>query len=285
MILSFHPCFVGDRQIILGDRALGKDDFSLIRDARAILLPQGCSVELYEACRCSQAPLFPNFTCRFGFPGKIGQSALFRQLKCPHPNTAIWHTVDQCQRAYPGPEDFPHERPFLLKTNHGHEAEGIFVIHDRQDLESSWASLLTRERSGYRGFVSQAMIASGGSALRVVILGQSFIAYWKRPKRPGPTIATISRGAIIDKSWRPDLQEKGILAARRLSADTGINLAAVDFVFPLDHADPEPLFLEINYYFGRRGLGGSLEYYSVLFKVIQEWLTAQGLDPGKVTLV
>ena len=285
MILSFHPCFLADRQIILGDRDLGKNDLLLIRDAEAILLPQGCSSELFEACRQSQAALFPNYTWRFEFPGKIGQITLFRQLGRPHPNTAVWRTVDQCRKACPGPEDFPHERPFLIKTNHGHEAEGIFVIHDLQDLELSCASLLALERTSYRGFVSQEMIASRGNVLRVVILGRRFIPYWKRPKRCGSMITTISRGAIIDGDWRPDLQEKGILAARRLSADTGINLAAVDFVFPLDRPDPGPLFLEINYYFGRRGLGGSLHYYRSLYEVIQEWLAEQGQDSGRVALV
>ncbi|MFZ7112124.1 MAG: ATP-grasp domain-containing protein [Desulfatiglandales bacterium] len=284
MILSFHPCFVTDRQIILGDRALGEDDRRLIRDADAILLPQACSSELFDACRQSRAALFPNYTSRFEFPGKIGQSELFKRFEWPHPNTTVWGTVDHFRKACPGPEDFPHDRPFLIKTNHGHEAEGIFVIHDLQDLEASCASLSALEHTGYHGFVSQEMIASRGNVLRVVILGRRFISYWKRPKRPGRMITTISRGAIIDRHWRPDLQGKGISAARRLSADTGINLAAVDFIFSLDRPDPGPLVLEINYYFGRRGLGGSLKYYRSLYRVIQEWLAEQGRDSGKVTL-
>jgi hypothetical protein len=39
MILSFHPCFVADAQIILGDRKLDSTDFSLINRAEAIVLP------------------------------------------------------------------------------------------------------------------------------------------------------------------------------------------------------------------------------------------------------
>jgi ribosomal protein S6--L-glutamate ligase len=59
----------------------------------------------------------------------------------------------------------------------------------------------------------------------------------------------------------------------------------VDIVFSLTQADPEPMILEINYYFGRRGLGGSLKYYRLLFKTIQTWLKQKGFDAGAITLV
>jgi len=73
--------------------------------------------------------------------------------------------------------------------------------------------------------------------------------------------------------------------ARVLARCTGINLAAVDFVFDLSKMDPEPLFLEINYFFGRRGLGGMDAYYRMLFRAIKEWLKKMGLSPEIVELV
>jgi ribosomal protein S6--L-glutamate ligase len=63
-----------------------------------------------------------------------------------------------------------------------------------------------------------------------------------------------------------------------------MNLAAVDIVFPMSHPDPKPHVLEINYSFGRRGLGGSEVFYGLLFEAVQEWLLENGLDPGEVTL-
>jgi len=42
MILSFHPCFDANVQVILGARRLDSPDLELIRDAEAIVLPQGC---------------------------------------------------------------------------------------------------------------------------------------------------------------------------------------------------------------------------------------------------
>ena len=98
-------------------------------------------------------------------------------------------------------------------------------------------------------------------------------------------ITTISRGAIIDHNWRPELREKGKKYSKDLSQKTGINLAAIDFVFDESGEDPEPFFLEINYFFGRRGIGGSERYYSLLFAALQDWLQQKGFDHNSVKLV
>jgi ribosomal protein S6--L-glutamate ligase len=121
--------------------------------------------------------------------------------------------------------------------------------------------------------------------LRAVIIGKKIITYWKRPNKSGQVITTISRGALIDHEWRPDLQEKGNAIVRVLAGKTGIDLAAVDLVFPLSEEAPDPLFLEINYYFGRRGLGGSEKYYQLLYEAVRDWLMDEGLNPEAVRLV
>jgi len=43
--------------------------------------------------------------------------------------------------------------------------------------------------------------------------------------------------------------------------------------------------LEINYYFGRRGLGGTINYYRLLYKAVQDWLEEAGFDPESASLV
>jgi ribosomal protein S6--L-glutamate ligase len=111
------------------------------------------------------------------------------------------------------------------------------------------------------------------------------MTYWKRPNKTGQVITTISRDAIIDSEWRPDLQEKGKRQAHVLTEKTGINLAAVDFVFPFSLKDPEPFVLEINYFFGRRGLGGTENYYRLLYQAVQDWLAEAGLNPKSVRLI
>jgi len=285
MILSFHPCFDTDIQIILGDRRLDSSDLRLIRNARAVILPQTCPKELYDACSVSGAAVFPSYAVRFKYPGKMGQSILFKDFGLLHPETLRWRRIDEFKKAYPASNAFPHELPFFIKDDRSHEAEGVLLVKDMPSLSRALNYLALGERSGLSGFVSQEFIPSEGNVLRAVIIGKRIITYWKRPSRPGRIITTISRDAVIDHHWRPDLQEKGRKQALSLAGKTGINLAAVDFVFPLSDDDPAPFFLEINYFFGRRGLGGSERYYRLLYQAVLDWLGQNGLDLESVTLI
>ena len=172
--------------------------------------------------------------------------------------------------------------PFFIKADKAHEGEGVWLIRDPAELEQVLDRL---EEWGHEPFVTQEMIPCEGNVLRVVVLGKSFSSYWKRPSQPGLAITTVSRGSRIDKKWRSELREKGIRQTKRICDASGINLAAMDFVFSRTDSDPQPLILEINYYFGRRGLGGSLKYYRSLHRAIRDWLEEQGLDPKRVKLV
>ena len=175
--------------------------------------------------------------------------------------------------------------PFLIKVENYHEGDGIYLIETIESLKSALEKIRLLERPGYNGFISQVLIHSKGNVLRVVIIHHYTMTYWKRPRNPDTVITTVNRGAVIDPDWRKDLREKGLMEAAKFFRITGINLASVDFIFPFNETDPEPFFLEINYYFGRRGLGGSLRYYSLLFEAIQEWLKEKRLDPQRVSIV
>jgi ribosomal protein S6--L-glutamate ligase len=285
MILSFHPCFNTDVQIILGDRAIDADTQSLIRQAEAIILPQGCTRALFDACSDSEALLFPNYEMRFRYPGKMGQSRLFADYECPHPETRCWDTVGQYMETHLKAGSLPHEFPFLIKEDVSHEAAGIFLAEDRKSLLETLDILALREKSGATGFVTQTYIPCDGNTLRSVVMGGRAISYWKRPSTPEQAITTVSKGALIDHTWQPALQEKGRVLSQGLSDKTGINLAAIDMIFPRSDTGSGPVFLEINYFFGRRGLGGSKHFYGLLCKTIHEWLAEAGLDPKGVTLI
>ena len=86
------------------------------------------------------------------------------------------------------------------------------------------------------------------------------------------------------REWRKDLQEKGRNDVGRFCRITNINLAAFDLIFSFDQKNPDPMFLEINYYFGRRALGGSQAYYKMLFEALREWLMEMGYDPNSIEL-
>jgi ribosomal protein S6--L-glutamate ligase len=285
IILSFHPCFTAGHQIILGDRKLASGDHRWIRRADAIILPQGGSRELYVACRESGAQVFPNYDMRLRYPGKLGQTLLFEEFHFPHPQTKPWSSVDELRGFIRREGSPPQSFPFLIKANESHEGEGIFLITDSGTLEYALEILAAWEKTGQSGFISQEMVQTEGNVLRAVILGRQIITYWKRPDNAGESVITISRNARVDRGWRKDLQKKGQSEMRRISENTGIDLAAIDFVFSMRDPDPQPLCLEINYYFGRRGLSGSLNYYRLLHNTIKEWLRKRGFDPGSVRLV
>jgi ribosomal protein S6--L-glutamate ligase len=280
MILSFHPCFVADGQIILADRKLGAEDGRLIRAADAIILPQTCSLALYKACAASKALVFPDYGLRFKYPGKFGQSRLFEKLDIPHPMTKRWRSVEKFRDYVKTENRPPHDMPFFLKADRSHEGDGVFLVNDLQSFETALAHL---EGNGSDRFISQELIPCRGNVLRTVVFQKRIITYWKRENHG--IISTVSRGARVDKQWKPELQQEGRKQARWICERTGINLAAFDFVFNMYFPNPRPFILEINYYFGRRGLGGSIRYYRLLLKAIQEWLREKGLNAVSLKLV
>lgn len=282
MILSFHPCITGDVQIILGDKKLDREDLDLINNAEAIILPQGCSSNLFSACRDSNALLFPNYELRFSYEGKAKQVSLFKRFSIPHPRTEVWNSVYEFRCALLN-YGLVHEFPFFIKRNLSHEGEGVFYIIDLRIL-SDVLDYMEAFGNGEEGlFISQDAVDCGGNVLRAVIIGSRIFTYWKRPIRKENPITTLSKGARVDKDWMPELQRKARDMVRQFQALTSINLAAVDMVF--SKQEETPLFLEINYYFGRRGLAGSARFYELLFEAVVEWLNTNGIDPAPVKLV
>ena len=69
------------------------------------------------------------------------------------------------------------------------------------------------------------------------------------------------------------LKNKAIKAVEGFCRRAGIHVAGLDILF--DRKGPgTPLFLEINYYFGRRGLGGSLRFYDLFEQAADRWLAS-----------
>lgn len=285
MILSFHPCLIADHQVILGPRDLEPRDVDFIHRAEAILLPQTCPEPLYRACEASGAHIFPNYALRFAYPGKVGQTRLFRASDLPHPETRIWPSTAALRADFREKGSFPHAPPFLVKTDMDHEGEGIRIVRNARGLEAAQEFLERGGKDQTRQFLTQEIVATDGNVLRTVMIGKKVWTYWKRPAHPEELVTTVSRGGWIDFVWRRDLQEKGRQTAERLYRELGLNLAAVDLVFSFLETDPEPRILEINYAFGRRGLGGSPAFYRLLFGAVCAWLEENGLDPGAITLV
>ncbi len=93
--------------------------------------------------------------------------------------------------------------------------------------------------------------------------------------RNGSPPAPAPCGGVIDYGSDGHLMAAAEKATSAFCRKAGINLAGFDFLFCTDPAvaDPQtPLFLEINYFFGRRGLWGSEAYYQRLQNAIDHWL-------------
>lgn len=279
MILSFHPNIVAQRNILCAGRLPNEDDRAAISEAEAVIVPQGCSEALYRLSRKYCRHVFPNYDVRFDFPGKLGQARLFQKTKTPFPRTCAFENVavyeEKHGRAAVGnPLGFP----CVFKSDGGGEGEGVFLMETAEALEEVLARARRAEQSGRKGFLLQEHVASGNRSLRVAVIGKSFFSYWRVQQDPAKFVTSLTHGAVIDHEASPGLQEAGRKVVEAFCAKTGINLAGFDLIFSEEKKEPQPLFLEINYFFGRRGLGGSQDYYKLVDKAVGGWLDSLGLS-------
>ncbi|MCF8068235.1 MAG: glutathione synthase [Desulfobacterales bacterium] len=277
MVLSFHTCFEADQNIICAGREPNADDLEAIRKADAVILPQGCRQDLYEMARENCEHVFPNYDARYKYPWKIGQAHLFEEMGVPHPRTIPFSSVDAPQTESGRTSlKIPFDLPFVFKFDWGGEGEGVFLVPTEIKFRKMLAVARQFEASGHRGFIIQEYIPCSNKNLRVTIVGDQFFSYWRVvDSKDDIFTANLRTGARIDRDSEPDFQKAAIESVKDFCKKTGINLAGFDFIFSEDDPKKTPLFLEINYFFGRKGLGGSEKYYEILVEEIYKWLAAR----------
>ncbi|MBW1996130.1 MAG: glutathione synthase, partial [Deltaproteobacteria bacterium] len=152
----------------------------------------------------------------------------------------------------------------------------VFLICSEEQLRGAVNQARMHEKSGQAGFLIQQYVPTNRS-LRLVLVGEKVFSYWRLQEDCHRFGTSVLKGARID----PDVDPKIGAGAEAYLLDfcrkTGINLAAFDVLFTADR-QKSPLFLEINYYFGRRGLGGSEKFYRILLTEITGWLNGLGLS-------
>jgi len=277
-VLSFHPCFVADQNRLCAGRDPDDTDLAAIQAADAVVLPQGCSKRLYELAYENCSNVFPNFTARFDYPGKLGQIELFRQTGTAHPETFGFSSLRHFQSRFgrtglPPPFDFP----FVFKFDWGGEGEMVFAVRSSEDFQAILQKVRCFEKTGQYGFMLQEFVACRNRTLRAVVIGRRIRTYWRVQKQPQRFLANLSAGATIEMDTDSELQQAAVESVRRFMDVSGINLAGFDLIFSEDCRHATPLFLEINYFFGRRGLGGSQNFYILLESEIERWLKSIGL--------
>jgi ribosomal protein S6--L-glutamate ligase len=273
MIVSFHPLFEADQNIICAGREPGADDLAAVKVAEAVILPQGCRQSLYEMARDNCRHVFPDYETRFNYPGKIGQMRLFQKNGTAHPHAETYASLTDFRRQYgDDPKDVGFDLPCVFKFDWGGEGETVYRIDSREDLKNVLQKAADFEKSGQKGFLIQEYVPIEGKTVRVVIIGRALISYWRIQESTDAFLSGVSRGARIDAELDPERQNVARVFAKNLCNKTGINLAGFDVIFAPVREYIKPLMLEINYFFGRRGLGGSDAFYEILKREIQNWI-------------
>jgi ribosomal protein S6--L-glutamate ligase len=275
MIVSFHPLFEGDLNILCAGRDPGPAELAAIQSAAAVILPQGCTRPLFEMAQRNCGHVFPNYAARFRYPGKTGQIRLFRETGTPHPASALFAGVADYQVRHgdglcPG-------LPCVFKFDWGGEGDTVFLVRSQAELGELLRQAAACEATGQRGFLLQEYIACANRSLRVAVIGEKLVSYWRIGDGTAGFHANVSKGAAIDACSDPALMDQAERMVAAFCRRTGIDLAGLDVIFEMDGNPPKPLLLEINYYFGRVGLGGAEAYHRMLAEAIRTWLGRIGL--------
>lgn len=278
MIVSFHPLFEADKNIICAGRKPDGCDLAAIKAANAVILSQGCYPALYKMARDNCPHVFPNYDARFKYPGKVNQIKMFRNYGISHPSSEIFLDLSSFRRRYGKvPTKLSSAFPVVFKLDWGGEGETVYLVKSAEDLGEILEKATIYEKAGQTGFILQEYISSGNRTLRVAIIGRQVISYWRIQENSDDFYSNLGKGAVIDSDAEPELQRRAVALVKHLCQKTGINLAGFDVIFPAGYDKPEPMLLEINYFFGRKGLGGSEVYYRILLEEIRNWLIGQNL--------
>jgi ribosomal protein S6--L-glutamate ligase len=199
---------------------------------------------------------------------------LFERLGLPHPQTEVYNCLEGfLSRHTRNCLNLPFLYPFVLKGNQGGEGSTVYLIKSKEEFLNSLRILRgMEERGACKGFILQEYVRKGNRDMRAVIIGEKSFFYWRYQHDPDNFLTNVGAGAAISHDVSQGYMQKAGSCVRKLCSATGINLAAIDLLFPEGSPDPDPLLLEINYYFGRKGLGGSERFYELFSEAVSDWL-------------
>lgn len=244
-------------------------DLVAIRAADAVILPRGCRKNLYSMARRNCANIFPNYDACYSYPGKTGQFRLFRKNSLMCPETRIFNDTRAFWDSHTAP---PFPFPCVFKFAWGGEGKYVYLLNNHEDFQKCMTLAEYWREKGMRGFLFQEYIPSGGRSLRSVVMGRHIYTYWRVQKNTEQFYTNIAKGAVIDRHSSPGLQDLARRATEEFCSKTGLNLAGLDFLFSTEEKQPEPLFLEVNYFFHYTGLGGTEAYCQKLSTAVNDWL-------------
>ncbi|MBI5846082.1 MAG: hypothetical protein HZB23_15605 [Deltaproteobacteria bacterium] len=263
-LVSLHPHVLGDAFIRLSPgKIFSGHEIDLLSRAGAVVVPQNVKAWQYREIASLCPRVFPDYRNRFGFEGKCGNLALFEKFGLPHPETRAYGNAEDFQTAHPKRPPFGF--PFVMKADRGGGGNGVFLIGNDEDLKAALALL------GSRPFVAQKFVDHQGADLRVVILGDALYPYWRVQDDRTEFRNNVGRGARISHDFEPGLTDLGIRAAAMLGTRAGIDCAAVDVLFDRGSKAPKALLGEVNFVFGRKGMGGTNRFRELFRQAVNRW--------------
>ncbi len=281
-IVSYHTGLQAEVNLaLISQRPLERSDALALIGAGAVLLPQACRPDLWALAAACGAPLFPRPAAHLSLDGKVGNRRLFSGLGLPQPQSVEFASLERAVAAWQG--GHPAVRglgaPLVAKGAGDGMGRNVFLVRDSDELAALAGRLETGCVHGPAGLILQRYLP-GASEMRVVLLGTDCLAYWHEPA-PGEFRANLSQGGGWTSEGPAAELQAGLALARRLQAAAGMDVAGVDVIFP---PGGEALLLEVNFYFGRQGLGGSENYLSLYLQSVRAWLSGLGLEPKRVGL-
>lgn len=261
--VSFHPGIPLEVNLPVFSPVEDPEVQSLLRSAAGVLLPSYVTPARYRAItRCCRS-WFPRLDTRFTCCGKTAQIRLFRDHGVRHPESALFNDAAEL-RDFIAHGDPPGGYPCVLKGDTGGGGSTVFPVRNGQEV----LRCLDRLPSD-QPMLLQKWVNHGGRDLRVVVYGRQAVSYFR--VGDGRFYNNVCRGGRLDPEGRPDLQRKGIEAVRAFCDAVSIDVAGFDLMFP--DAGP-PVFIEINFHFGRKGLGGNPGHRRYWARAVQEWRAA-----------
>jgi ribosomal protein S6--L-glutamate ligase len=231
----------------------------MIRSARGVVMPRGATEKRYRKIAALAPNRFPNLDSRYKYPGKTKQAMLFRCLNVRHPKTIVYPSPQSVAEAEV--TTLPLDYPFVLKGDVGGGGSAVFPVTSRNDLLNGLTRLPAEAP-----LLLQQWVEHGGMDLRVVVVGAKMVSYFR--VGGGNFYNNACRGGRIRPEIFPELQYSGLAAVAKFCHLSGINLAGFDLMFP---DDGPPVFIEINYNFGRKGLGGTPGFRRVFQEAVGLW--------------
>ncbi len=268
MKVSFWSAVKADYNFVLPSGFFKPKQIEILKRAKAIVLPPSCKSFHYWFCK-QVAPVFPFLDTYFHCPGKAGDLFVFQFAGVPCPPTKIFTGENDLEKRLEGGETL-YPFPFILKWTKGGGGAFVYRIEKESELWDTLRKIRQYENSS-PVFVIQPYIEHEPYDLRVVVIGERFLTYWRVQENHHEFRNNVGQGARIYRHLYPELEKEGVRLTRQLCFKTGINLAAIDIMFKAK--DKKPLFLEINYKFGIKGIGGYASFKRFLNEEIERWFS------------